>query len=971
MNPQTTPLTSFTAPALLKTSSNHDPLLSQALFDPHEDLTAFTTTETSSSNVGVAPQFAMTFLQYLEESESSGNSGYYEDESMGEIGFNPESFVFSDLQQQQQYQFVEDNISNNMMNTIPKSEKLTASSNFGQSSSSAIPQPLSSGVNLIPPEVLQQQQLRHELRILGVPSKSRVETQLKLCIQLVQKHAQQGNTSNITSYRYLLLPENYTVGSKTSKKDIKVKIEPSLNCLRLEAGVVCASDSSKEVARCFGCIQRERKITQRKKKIDDMEESTANQGQFIDEERKKILQFYANSQIDFSFGETILPTRITCYCRHHEERTGFQIWIVLRDSKTGQPVAAAISPPVMITDDHKSKAKQPQPTQAAVGMKRQRLAEAISAVPVATPVIVAPAATPTPTPFFTPNPVIPANFNIKKEEFVLPQESPIIEKIIPSEGPVTGGIEVTILGKDFIPNQNQSNSGHNPNVIVLFGECEALKTSVWGSQTLVSVVPPSLYPGAVPVSIKGAKNPIQEPVFFTYKDDTDRMMMELALQVVGVKLTGKIDDAKQIALKIVNSNQDTFTRAMQLQQQQQGRQNSMPENNLHFYHKNTEDLIFICIKQLFENHSLNGFAVDLNKIKYKGTHHTMLMLAVIQGAHNLAELCLTHGADVNLQDANGYTALHYAAMHGYIGMTKLLLAHNNVDLSLKTITGKTAMKIAQEFGNFAVVDLLNHYMLHGNRFSFMPEANNAGSKNSNNNNFNMNLNVNVSVSYTTPTGTQSRRASISKELVNPTSIQIPLPEFIPTLHPAHSHPLMQDEKDEVSLIMDNQDENEQATVPKTLPENCRTEHLHNTPSSFTLRPFGNFFVERRQLWTVVMAVVVGTMMVSVVLLPLSIRNQDFQKQVDNSGTLNHGSNDSGASTTAGSSVTTTGSSTSEDVSLKFLVLAVYFLMAVLILLPLFYRYRRVWKVKQVLYGLGILLVMFGYLIFQYWGDESQ
>ena len=69
-------------------------------------------------------------------------------------------------------------------------------------------------------------------------------------------------------------------------------------------------------------------------------------------------------------------------------------------------------------------------------MKRQRLAEAISAVPVATPIVISPASTPVPTPFFTPNPIIPANFNLKKEEFNMQQDSPVIEKIIPSEGPV-------------------------------------------------------------------------------------------------------------------------------------------------------------------------------------------------------------------------------------------------------------------------------------------------------------------------------------------------------------------------------------------------------------------------------------------------------------------------------------------------------------------------------------------------------
>ena len=198
-----------------------------------------------------------------------------------------------------------------------------------------------------------------------------------------------------------------------------------------------------------------------------------------------------------------------------------------------------------------------------------------------------------------------------------------------------------------------------------------------------------------------------------------------------------------------------------------------------------------------------------------------------------------------MQDANGYTALHYAAMHGYIAMTKLLLtqSHNNVDLSLKTITGKTPIKIAQEYGNSSIMDILNHYMINGNRFGSVEL--NAGTSYSSN--INMNLNVNVNVSYSTPSGPHSRRASFSKELVNPSHIQIPLPALIPTLHPAHNHPLMQEEKDEVRLLVDEEEVHQVKEVPKKLPETCRTESM-NTP--FALRPFGNFFAERRQLWTV-------------------------------------------------------------------------------------------------------------------------
>lgn len=38
---------------------------------------------------------------------------------------------------------------------------------------------------------------------------------------------------------------------------------------------------------------------------------------------EKILLFNCSDTVDFSAGNTILPTRITCYCRHHNEKIGF------------------------------------------------------------------------------------------------------------------------------------------------------------------------------------------------------------------------------------------------------------------------------------------------------------------------------------------------------------------------------------------------------------------------------------------------------------------------------------------------------------------------------------------------------------------------------------------------------------------------------------------------------------------------
>ncbi|KAG1091257.1 hypothetical protein G6F42_019478 [Rhizopus arrhizus] len=46
---------------------------------------------------------------------------------------------------------------------------------------------------------------------------------------------------------------------------------------------------------------------------------------------------------------------------------------------------------------------------------------------------------------------------------------------------------------------------------------------------------------------------------FTYLVETDRALMELALQVVGMKMTGIVEDARKIAMRIVQGNNSNNT----------------------------------------------------------------------------------------------------------------------------------------------------------------------------------------------------------------------------------------------------------------------------------------------------------------------------------------------------------------------------------------------------------------------------
>ena len=58
------------------------------------------------------------------------------------------------------------------------------------------------------------------------------------------------------------------------------------------------------------------------------------------------------------------------------------------------------------------------------------------------------------------------------------------------------------------------------------------------------------------------------------------------------------------------------------------------------------------------------------------------MLAVSHGKLDLAEMLIDAGADVNVQDDDGSTALMCASEHGHIDIVKLLLAQPGCDVSL-------------------------------------------------------------------------------------------------------------------------------------------------------------------------------------------------------------------------------------------------------------------------------------------------
>lgn len=127
--------------------------------------------------------------------------------------------------------------------------------------------------------------------------------------------------------------------------------------------------------------------------------------------------------------------------------------------------------------------------------------------------------------------------------------TPIINKINPAEGPLSGGTEVSVYG-----------SGFTPSMTVMFGDQEAVTTTYWGEKALVALLPASSQPGTVPVTIASSQvrqfpSPPggQAPLFKYANKPPDLQTMELALRFYSQKETGHEDQWQMIAHNAANA----------------------------------------------------------------------------------------------------------------------------------------------------------------------------------------------------------------------------------------------------------------------------------------------------------------------------------------------------------------------------------------------------------------------------------
>ncbi|KAM3079079.1 SPT3 Dosage dependent suppressor of Ty-induced promoter mutations-like protein [Clarireedia jacksonii] len=259
------------------------------------------------------------------------------------------------------------------------------------------------------------------------------------------------------------------------------------------------------------------------------------------------------------------------------------------------------------------------------------------------------------------------------------QRPPVIHKLIPNEGPKAGGIEVTCLG-----------SGFCQGLEVMFGDAKATTTTFWGETSLVCLLPPSAIAGTVPVTFKHqhqqrpqypAPPMPKQQAFFKYVDDDEQQIIRTALAVLGHKMTGKMEDVRDLARRIVDG---PWGAPSGQSPPGGGASQHGPGFNAAAFGVDVEATLLRCLDLIDLDDSPHLPRLNLRR----SSGQTMLHFACSLGLHRFVAALLARGANPEPRDKGGFTPMHFAALHNHPQIVRRLIL-GGADPTVRSLQGYT------------------------------------------------------------------------------------------------------------------------------------------------------------------------------------------------------------------------------------------------------------------------------------------
>ncbi|KAG8806748.1 SPT3 Dosage dependent suppressor of Ty-induced promoter mutations-like protein, partial [Serendipita sp. 399] len=290
-----------------------------------------------------------------------------------------------------------------------------------------------------------------------------------------------------------------------------------------------------------------------------------------------------------------------------------------------------------------------------------------------------------------------------------PNPHPHITRAIPTAGPMTGGIEVTLLGSNF-------SRDALANAYILFGNNAVVfggngGAQVYSESAIICTLPPSAVAGPVEVKLLGVPRPepnslVLDPptTIFTYTDEGDRDLMMQALQILGWQNSGQWQDPRSVAANILggastgmmgiestnasdmsslfgNGFQTVRHAPAQFKQQRQGKSNGPAD---------VEDLVLKVLRSA--QNPVTGTIKHISAA-HPGTGQTLLHLASALGFAKLVNALIGWSADVDIADKNGFSPVHFACFYGRVECVDTLVRQGRAHLEGRDLQDRTPFDV--------------------------------------------------------------------------------------------------------------------------------------------------------------------------------------------------------------------------------------------------------------------------------------
>ncbi|WVQ93457.1 hypothetical protein IAU59_000531 [Kwoniella sp. CBS 9459] len=253
---------------------------------------------------------------------------------------------------------------------------------------------------------------------------------------------------------------------------------------------------------------------------------------------------------------------------------------------------------------------------------------------------------------------------------------PTITHVIPGDGPMAGGTKIAIAGRQF-----------QPGMVVVFGQRPA-PTDFVSDGFVQCKLPPSSFPGEVEVVVQGAvKVPGSAPQLFRY-NNMDKDLMRLALEVRNQYNGSSSDAAYRLAHHVATrsatgsewSERSSSNSPMSgpspgdkaERDDEDDRSDSTDGDEAKDGGSALQSTIISFLASIDEN--APGSLRASGAINHRNeAQQTLLHIATVMGFQRLVRRLIVVGAHLDVQDANGYTPLAFAALCGRHTCARVLI----------------------------------------------------------------------------------------------------------------------------------------------------------------------------------------------------------------------------------------------------------------------------------------------------------